>query len=101
MKSNLTKVIGASVFALSMAMLPLTLPAQAQVNGGTTNTTPDGTTTTAPSTTTTTYERNDFDWGWLGLTGLLGLAGLAGKNRGEDAKSYRDPNTVGTSTYRE
>lgn len=100
MKSNLTKVFGASVFALSMTMLPLTLPAQAQVNGGTTNTTPDGTTTTAPSTTTT-YERNDFDWGWLGLTGLLGLAGLAGKNRREDARSYRDPNAVGTSTYRE
>jgi hypothetical protein len=101
MKSNLTKAIGASVFALSMTMLPLTLPAQAQSNGGTTNTTPDGTTTTAP-TTTTTYERNDFDWGWLGLIGLLGLGGLAGKNRHEDAKSYREPNTAGTSTtYRE
>jgi hypothetical protein len=82
-------------------MLPLTLPAQAQSNGGTTNTTPDGTTTTAP-TTTTTYERNDFDWGWLGLIGLLGLGGLAGKNRRDDAKGYRDPNAVGTSTnYRE
>jgi hypothetical protein len=101
MKSNLTKVIGASVFALSMTMLPLTLPAQAQSNGGTSNTTTDGTTTTAPSTTTTTYERNDFDWGWLGLTGLLGLAGLAGKKRSEDATRYRDPNAVGTSTYRE
>ncbi|MGI8502441.1 MAG: WGxxGxxG family protein [Hassallia sp.] len=100
MKSNLTKVIGAGVFALGMTMLPLTLPAQAQVNGGTTNTTPDTTTTTAP-TTTTTYEKNDFDWGWLGLTGLLGLAGLAGKKRSEDATRYRDPNTVGTSTYRE
>lgn len=99
MKSNFTKVIGAGVFALSMTMLPLTLPAQAQ-NGGTTNTTPDATTTTAP-TTTTTYEKNDFDWGWLGLTGLLGLAGLAGKNRRDDAKTYRDPNTAGTSTYRE
>ncbi len=99
MKSNLTKVIGAGVFAVSMTVLPLTLPAQAQVNGGTTSTTPDGTTTTTP--TTTTYERNDFDWGWLGLTGLLGLAGLAGKNRREDPTRYRDPNTVGTSTYRE
>ncbi|WP_089130530.1 WGxxGxxG family protein [Tolypothrix sp. NIES-4075] len=101
MKSNLTKVIGASVFALSMTMLPLTLPAQAQSNGGTSNTTTDGTTTTAPSTTTRTDERNDFDWGWLGLTGLLGLAGLAGKNRREDTTRYRDPNAVGTSTYKE
>jgi len=99
MKSNLTKVIGAGVFALSMTMLPLTLPAQAQSNGGTSNTTSDGTTTTAPSTTT--YERNDFDWGWLGLIGLLGLGGLAGKKRSEDATRYRDPNAVGTSTYRE
>jgi hypothetical protein len=98
MKSNLTKVIGAGVFALSIAMLPL-IPAQAQVNDGTTNTAPGVTTTTAP--TTTTYERNDFDWGWLGLIGLLGLAGLAGKNRREDPTRYRDPNAVGTSTYRE
>jgi len=52
MKSNLTKAIGAGVFALSMTMLPLTLPAQAPVNDGTTNTHPDGTTTTAPTTTT-------------------------------------------------
>ncbi|MBD2606814.1 hypothetical protein H6G81_20335 [Scytonema hofmannii FACHB-248] len=100
MKSNLTKAIGAGIFALGMTMLPLTLPVQAQSNGGTTNTTPDTTTTTAP--TTTTYERDDFDWGWLGLIGLLGLGGLAGKNRRDDATRYRDPNAVGTSTtYRE
>ncbi len=100
MKGNLSKVFGAGVLALSMTMLPLTLPAQAQVNDrGTSNTAPDGT-TTAPRTVTT-YDNNDFDWGWLGLTGLLGLAGLAGKKRREEGTVYRDPNAVGTSNYRE
>jgi hypothetical protein len=32
MKRNLTKVLGASFIALSAATLPVTLPAQAQVN---------------------------------------------------------------------
>jgi hypothetical protein len=98
MKRNLTKVLGASLIALS-ATVSLNLPAKAQV-------TDPNTTTTAPTTTTTTtYEtRNEgFDWGWLGLLGLLGLAGLAGKKRNEEPVRYRDPNAVGTTTtnYRE
>lgn len=97
MKSNFTKAIGAGVFALSLTMLPLTLPAQAQVNDGTTTTTPGGTT----SRTVTTSEDRGFDWGWLGLLGLAGLGGLAGKKRSENTTAYRDPNTAGTSTYRE
>ncbi|MBW4670980.1 MAG: WGxxGxxG-CTERM domain-containing protein [Cyanomargarita calcarea GSE-NOS-MK-12-04C] len=97
MKRNLTKVLGASVIALSAATLPVTLPAQAQVNE------PTVTTTTAPNATyeTRTYENRGFDWGWLGLLGLIGLAGLAGKKRNEESTRYRDPNTAGTTTYRE
>ncbi|NMG07333.1 WGxxGxxG family protein [Brasilonema sp. UFV-L1] len=95
MKRQFTKVIGTSVIALSMA-LPFATPASAQ-------TTTDPGATTAPGTTTDTraYGDNDFDWGWLGLLGLLGLAGLAGRGRREEPNRYRDPNTVGSTTYRE
>jgi len=93
MKRNVTKSISAGVLTLSMALLPFTLPTQAQVN-------------TQPRTDidrrATTYEdRNDFNWGWLGLIGLLGLAGLAGKKRDEEPTRYRDPNTPGATTYRD
>lgn len=92
MKSNITKAVGAGVLTLSMAILPLTVPAQAQV-------------TTSPgvdnTTTTTTDDRNDFDWGWLGLLGLIGLAGLAGKKRNDEPTRYRDPSAPGASTYRD
>jgi hypothetical protein len=106
MKSNLSKIAGASILALSLA----TLPAYAQTNtapggtgGGTTGDT-NGTMTdhTQGAGTDATTTRNDdgFDWGWLGLIGLAGLAGLAGKKREEPAR-YRDPNAVGTTNYRE
>ncbi|BDI16497.1 hypothetical protein ANSO36C_22990 [Nostoc cf. commune SO-36] len=92
MKSNFITAVGASVITLSMGILPLTLSAQA--------------TATAPEVTTAprvvTYEdRNDFDWGWLGLIGLAGLAGLAGKKRDNEPTAYRDPNAPGATTYRD
>jgi hypothetical protein len=97
MKRNLTKAFSAGALTASLAILPLTLSAQAQ-----TNTTDPGV-NTAPTTRTTTYrEDNTFDWGWLGLLGLLGLAGLAGKNRRDEPVRYRDPNsTAGSTSYRE
>ncbi|RCJ23610.1 hypothetical protein A6S26_02520 [Nostoc sp. ATCC 43529] len=94
MKSNLITAVGAGVLTLSMGILPLTLSAQAQ-----TTTDPGTTTTTTPRTTN--YERNDFDWGWLGLIGLFGLAGLAGKKRDDEPARYRDPNAPGATTYRD
>lgn len=90
-RPNLSKIVGASALALSLATLPLTLPVSAQ-------------TTTAPNRTNVETDRragtydtrdNDFDWGWLGLLGLIGLAGLAGRKRDEPAR-YREPNEVGT-----
>ncbi|MDZ7961668.1 MAG: WGxxGxxG family protein [Aulosira sp. DedQUE10] len=99
MTRNLTKVISTGVLTLSMAILPLTLPVKAQTSDPGTST---GTTTTPSTTTsTTTYDRNDFDWGWLGLLGLLGLAGLTGKKRNDEPTRYRDPSTPGAGTYRE
>ncbi|OKH54736.1 hypothetical protein NIES2101_06085 [Calothrix sp. HK-06] len=100
MKRNFNKVIGASVLAASLSILPLSMGANAQ-------STTDGSSGTSTTQTTTgvnndgTYRRDKgFDWGWLGLLGLAGLAGLAGKKRSEPT-AYRDPNAVGTSGYRE
>ncbi|MBD2667062.1 hypothetical protein B6N60_04285 [Richelia sinica FACHB-800] len=93
MKSYFRKAVGVGVLSLSMGFLPLTfLPVQAQVN-----TQPR--TDVAPGTTN--YDRNDINWGWLGLIGLLGLAGLAGKKREDEPTRYRDPNMPGATSYRE
>ncbi|MBD2384804.1 WGxxGxxG family protein [Cylindrospermum sp. FACHB-282] len=94
MKRNVTKTLGAGFLTLSMAsmaILPLTLSAQAQVTQPRTDTAPR----------TAVDDRNDFDWGWLGLIGLLGLAGLAGRKRDDEPTRYRDPNTPGATSYRE
>ncbi len=92
MTRNFTKVVGAGVLTLSMAILPLTIPVQAQVtNSPRSDTNP----------TTTTYDRNDFNWGWLGLIGLLGLGGLTGRRRDEETTRYRDPKTPGATSYRD
>jgi len=93
--SNLSKVIGASVIAASLAV-SVNLPASAQTNTNTTDRTYNS------GTRQDTYSTNrdaDFDWGWLGLLGLGGLAGLAGRKRQEPAV-YRDPNDVRSTTYR-
>ncbi|CEJ43952.1 WGxxGxxG family protein [Umezakia ovalisporum] len=91
MTRNLTKAVGAGFLSVSMAMLPLTLPVNAQVTDPRVDTIPR----------TTVYERRDFDWGWLGLIGLFGLAGLAGRKRGEEPTRYREPTTPGSTTYRD
>jgi hypothetical protein len=94
MTNNWHKVVGTAVFSLSMAILPLTLPVNAQVT-----TTPGA--DVAPGTRTTYYARDDFDWGWLGLIGLFGLAGLTGRRREDEPTRYRDPNAPGATSYRD
>jgi MYXO-CTERM domain-containing protein len=91
--SNLSKVIGASVIAVSAAV-SFNLPASAQ-----TDTAPRTTDTVPRQETYNTTRNDDFDWGWLGLLGLGGLAGLAGRKRPETV-AYRDPNDVRSTTYR-
>jgi MYXO-CTERM domain-containing protein len=92
MKRDFTAIVGAGFLTLSAAILPLSLPAQAQVD-------------TAPRVDnvprTRADQRNDFDWGWLGLIGLLGLAGLAGRRQHEEPTRYRDPNAPGATSYRD
>lgn len=93
-KSQSIGLIGASILATSVALLPMTSPASAQTS-----------TTTTPSTTTTerTYDNtnNNDDRGLWGLAGLAGLLGLLGgrkrheednrRTMGDDATVYRDP----------
>ncbi|MBD1944514.1 WGxxGxxG-CTERM domain-containing protein, partial [Coleofasciculus sp. FACHB-712] len=74
-RSDLSKFIGAGVLSLSMAVLPLSVPASAQTNTDTNTTT----NTDARQDVRTVESDRNFDWGWLGLLGLLGLAGLAGR----------------------
>jgi MYXO-CTERM domain-containing protein len=85
---NIPKIIGVSVLSLSTILLPLTLPASAQV-------------TNPGVDREDVYEDNDSDWGWLGLIGLAGLAGLAGKKRQTTTTTYQDSDPVTRANYRE
>ena len=58
----------------------------AQTTGGTTS---SGTTT---ATANDTGNRDDHNWGWLGLIGLIGLAGLLRRERA-DARGYTATST--------
>ena len=75
--SKLYKFSGTSLLALSLAVIPFTISAQAQVDA-------------EPGVIVETEEEDGFDWGWLGLLGLLGLAGLAGKNKTTHYETRRD-----------
>ncbi|OUL32038.1 WGxxGxxG family protein [Nostoc sp. 106C] len=95
--SNLTKVLGSTVLALSLAIVPTVVPASAQT------TTNSDSTTTGTSTGTTTTDRPvtdgnyaDGDWGLLGLLGLFGLFGR--KNRKHDETAYSNRDVVGSSS---
>lgn len=75
-RSNLSKFVGAGVLTLSIAILPLSLPASAQTGTQPNTTTED---TTSPTIDTTPFQETKDDnnnWGWLGLIGLIGLANL-------------------------
>jgi MYXO-CTERM domain-containing protein len=89
---NVSKILGSTVLALSLATLPTVLPASAQ-----TTTTPDTTTTTDNTATDRNYR--DGDWGLLGLLGLFGLFGRKSR-KADDNVAYRDPNAVGSSGSR-
>ncbi|XHX81146.1 MAG: WGxxGxxG family protein [Stenomitos frigidus ULC029] len=92
MTFNPSKTLWAGACALSLAVLPLALPASAQTG-----------TDTAPGATSnqqveSAREDDGFDWGWLGLLGLIGLAGLTRKN--EQTQTYREPNEASRSSSR-
>ena len=94
-RSDLSKVVGAGVLSVSLALVPLTLPSFAQSDTGSGTGTTTGTDSTTVDTTTQPEQGDrDFDWGWLGLLGLAGLAGLARKKQ-ETHVAYREPDEVG------
>ena len=79
--SNIYKLSGTGLLAISLAVIPFTKSGQAQLN-------------TDPEVTVVETEDDGFDWGWLGLLGLLGLAGLAGKsNSSSNHNSHETRNT--------
>ena len=82
-RSDLSKVVGAGVLSLSLAIVPLSLPAFAQNNAE----------SNAPTLDTTPFQETKDDnnnWGWLGLLGLIGLANLFRKPK--ETTVYSDPN---------
>lgn len=94
---SLPNFVGASVLALSLAVIPSTFSASAQTNSA--PTTNDNTTTNRPTATENTGGDRDFDWGWLGLIGLAGLAGLARRHEEPEVR-YREPSeTTSRSNY--
>ena len=87
-RSNLSKMAGAGILALSLTFLPSALPASAQTNT---------TTNTNPTLDTTPFQETKDDnnnWGWLGLIGLIGLANLFRKH--EETTVRRDVDGTGT-----
>lgn len=104
MKNKLFAWLGTGALALSLAILPSTLPASAQTvadpiaptdtatNGDTLN---NGTNGDRVTTDDNNRDDNGFDWGWLGLLGLVGLAGLKGRDRDYDTRTnYVAPTTT-------
>ena len=83
---SLATWLGTGAIALSLAVLPSTLPASAQ-------TTADPVVPGDTATTTTTDDDDGFDWGWLGLLGLGGLAGLKGRDHNNNRATYADRTT--------
>ena len=88
---NVSKVLGISAIALSLATLPTIVPASAQTSGTT-----DGTaTTTTTDRQATDGNYQDGDWGLLGLLGLFGLLGRKSRKQDETV-GYGNRDVVGT-----
>ncbi|WP_375514482.1 WGxxGxxG family protein [uncultured Nostoc sp.] len=88
---NVSKILGSTALALSLATLPTVLPASAQ----TTSTTDGTVTNTTTDRAATDRNYRDGDWGLLGLLGLFGLFGRKSR-KADDNIAYRDPNAVGS-----
>lgn len=76
------KLIGVGAIAASLAVVPLTLPVQAQ-NAAPNTTQPNGNVDPTGPLDKHTNRGDTNDLGWFGLIGLAGLAGLAAKKRRE------------------
>jgi len=84
--SQISRMAGATFLALSLTMLPSTLPASAQNNTG------DNQSPVVDTTPLQESKDDNNNWGWLGLLGLIGLANLFRKNKSTVA--HHEPDVV-------
>lgn len=98
MKSAFSKIVGASILAASVTLLPLTLPVSAQTDTQPSTTTEDKTSPTFDTTPFQETKNDNNNWGWLGLLGLIGLANLFRKPK--EPVRYTEPDTTPGSTPR-
>lgn len=99
--SKLSKVVGASIVAATLAVMPLSLPASAQTDTApTTQTSPESNAPTIDTTPLQETRNDNNNWGWLGLLGLIGLANFLRKPKHTVAYSDPDPaNSTTTTRY--
>lgn len=96
-RSDLSKVAGAGVIALSLAILPGVMPASAQTDTAPAGTNNDPNRTVVDTTPLQESEDDNNHWGALGLLGLIGLANLFRK---DEPTRFRDPDPAASSTTR-
>ncbi len=88
---NLSNIVGTTVLAMSLAIVPTVLPASAQTTAE-----PEGViVTNEADNQLTDGNYADGDWGLLGLLGLFGLFGR--KSRRHDDTAYGNRDVVGSS----
>ena len=86
--SNISKTTAATLIALSLALLPSAMPAEAQTNSESAQNNTDSNGVVLDRTPFQESKRDNNHWGALGLLGILGLANLFRK---DEPKRYRDP----------
>ena len=115
MKRSVTKIAGATLLTLGLAVMPATLPAGATTNspadnagqamgeaandaGQAADNAVDNTGAAVDNAVDENTDNNfsDGDWGLLGLLGLFGLLG----RRKREASTYEDPAVRTTTTNR-
>jgi hypothetical protein len=86
--SNISKTTVATLIALSLAVLPSAMPAEAQTNSEPAQNNTDSNGVVLDRTPLQESKADNQHWGALGLLGILGLANLFRK---DEPKRYRDP----------
>jgi hypothetical protein len=87
-KQTMNKYAASALLALSLAILPSAMPAQAQTNSAPAQNNTDSNRVILDTTPFQESKGDNNHWGALGLLGILGLANLFRK---DEPKKYRDP----------
>ena len=86
--SDISKTTAATFIALSLAVLPSAMPAEAQTNSDPAQNNTGSKGVVLDRTPFKESKGDNMPWGALGLLGILGLANLFRK---DEPKRYRDP----------